>query len=36
VRDEKKSVGDRALERMGEEYLLVEKGRKDKEKKCHD
>jgi len=37
MREEKKSAGDRALERMGEEYLqLVEKGRKDKEKKRHD
>jgi hypothetical protein len=31
--EKRKSAGDRALERMGEEYLqLVEKRRKDKEK----
>ena len=37
MREERKSAGDKALERMGEEYLeLVEKRRKDKEKKNHD
>jgi hypothetical protein len=33
MQEERKSAGDRALERIGEEYLqLVEKRRKDKKK----
>ncbi len=37
MQEERKSASDRALERMGEEYLeLVEKRRKDNEKKNHD